>query len=888
MEKRALERIDAYVREVTEEMEPALADEAREDFTAHLHEATERLIGAGVPEDEAVERAIRDFGTVPELRRRLAAVDRDSERPLSPSRIGFVERLQSAAGDVRLSVRSALRRPLVPAVVVVTTAIGIAATTAVYSVVDKVLLEPLPYPSPDEVVVLANEAGDFGVTSPANFLDIREATRSVFTGFAAYSPTTFVASVGDVVERVDGSFVSGGFFDVLATPPEVGQPIDLRHEAGDESVVVVSHAFWERHLGARPLEDVGSIDVDGVPTRVLGVMPEGFQLHDPVDLWLPLTLLPGEASRGSNYLFTIGRLAPGTSIASAQSVVDVVAARLHAEYPRFFGDGPLPVASLHEASVVGVESRLRLMAVAVLLVLLLVCANVGMLLHARAEERRGEFALRVSMGAPRHRVVRLVTVDTLLFVAPGGVAGTALASTAISFLRSVAPRGLPRADEVAMDPGVLAAALTATVLAGLVVAIPVSWNTIRGGLEGMSRSTGPSRRRARMRRGLVITQLAGSVVLMVSAALLVQSLDRLRSVDPGFVPDGLMTAQVSLNGEEYADTDGRWRYFQALEERLLGEPGVTAVGVGTFRPTSGGFTRRFALSDRPPPPDDAYFFATFDPVAPGYFEALGIPLRAGRSFDDLDGRDARPVTVVNEAFVDEFFPEASPIGVRLGFYVNGEPRPDQLEIVGVVGSVRSDALASDARPAIYLPMSLSPMTSGAVFVRTAHDDPALAERVRAAFLDVDPTQPPYSLRPMSEVFAGSIERDRLLTLLMTLFALSALILACSGVFGLTSYTVSRRTREFGLRIALGAEPGEILRSTLRSGLATVAIGVSIGCLGAYAVSGVLRSALFDIDALDPLTYAGVSLALVAVTLAAVSIPARRASSVHPLEALRHD
>lgn len=894
MDARERGRIEAHVDEIVGALglEPEVADEVREDFIAHLMEASEALVDRGHPEGVAVEQAITDFGPPAELRRRLRATRGTSDAPLRPRRrAALLEGFEAGMKDLRLAIRTYVRRPLVPTVVLLTIAVGIAATTTVYSVVETVLVESLPFPEPDALVALTNADGDFGVTSPANFLDVREQTRDVLEGFSAYASTTVVSAVDDQVERVEAYLVSADFFRTLGVTPRLGRSFDSGDETGEAPVAVVSHSFWQRRLGGEAGALGRTVSFDGTVTEVIGVMPESFRLHGAVDVWLPLTLVPGSASRGSNFLFAVGRLAPEHDVVSAQASFDVVSARLRAEYPNFFGDRPMPIRGLSETMTVGVRSRLQLTALAVGLVLLLVCVNVGTLLYARADERRGEFDVRVSLGAPRSGIARLIVVDSVALVGVGGVLGMLVAWRAVELLGRVAPRGLPRSSEVAVDGSVLLAGMIATLLAAGVVAAPSVRGALRVGHGGsrLERARGAvSRRGGRVRRGVVVTQIAGSVVLTAYAGLLVQSLLTLRSVDPGFETDRLLTAQVSLNGEGYADPASRWRYFEALRVRLLEEPGVQSVGVGTFRPTSGGFTRRFALSDRPPPPDDAYFFATFDPVAPGYFEALGVPLRSGRTFETLDASDERPVAIVNDAFVDEFFPDASPLGVWLGFYVNGEPRSDQLEIVGVVGDVRADALASSARPAIYLPMSLSPMTSGAVFVRAIEDESLVATGLREAFREVDPSQPAYSIGSMDEVYARSIERDRLMTILLVVFAGVALVLATSGVFGLASYTVGRRTREIGLRLALGADPGRIVAGTLQGGLATTAVGVALGLLVAVSCSGFLADALFGITALDLATYLGVALLLGLVALLALAIPARRASSIHPLEAIRHD
>lgn len=889
-------RVEQWVDTVLAEsdLDAKAAGEARDDFVGHILDAAEARVAVGASSDEAVRAAIDDFGSPGELRTRLRAWGRASSGPLDPTAtIPWRSRVESWLHDLRVSVRAVVKRPLSPIVVVSTVAVGVASTTTVLSVVETILVDPLPYPDPDALVVLADEAGDFGVTSPAHFLDIRDQTRSVFGGLAAYAPTTVVAAVesavGSSVERVDADLVSADFFDVLNVLPALGRGFDPVHESGDLPVAVVSHTFWQRELGARSTLPI-SIVVDGVDTEVVGVMPPGFRLHREVDVWLPLELVPGEASRGANYLFVVGRLAEGQEVTTAGAAMEVVAGRLHAEYPSFFGDGPLPVRGLHETIVAGVASRLKLTALAVFLVLILVCGNVGTLLFARADDRAPELAVRRSVGASHGRVLQLVVADAALLLGTGAALGLALTWQAIAALAALAPRGLPRIEELSPDLGVLAIGLAATVGAGVIVAVPVALRVVRVG--GSARVARPSGSRVLggegWRRGLVVAQIAGSAVLMIYAGLLVQSLSSLRAVDPGFDPDRLLTAQVSLSGERFSDAADRWRYFEALRDRLESEPGVETVAVGTFRPTSGGFTRRFALSDRPPPPDDDYLFATYDPVAPGYFETLGIRRTAGRTFEAADAADGRGVAVVNEAFVETFFPDGSPLGVRLGYYVDGEPRSDQFEIVGVVGNVRSDALAAETRPAIHIPLSVSPMPSGTLFVRARQDDPGLSDRVREAFLDVDGSQPAYSVRPMSEVYARSIERDRLMTMLLTVFAFVALSLAASGIFGLTAHGVGRRTREFGLRIAVGADPREILVGTIRDGLATALLGIALGSVGAALSSGLAGDALFGIAPRDPTTYVAVAIALTVVTVAAVAVPARRASIIHPLEALRHD
>ncbi|MBI1764204.1 MAG: ABC transporter permease [Acidobacteria bacterium] len=825
--------------------------------------------------------------------------------------------------DMRYGARMLLKNPGFTLIAVLTLALGIGANTAIFSVVNAVLLRPLPYPQAERLMMvnttnLARGITNFGVALP----DFREWARrnQSFERMAAYSTNSYNIAGAEAPERVVGAQVSADLFPTLGVGVAQGRGFASAEERyGKHRVAILSDELWRRRFGDNAQPNGQTLKLNGELFTVVGVAPRNFQFPDQtVKLWLPLAVADDSEynTRGNYWLSVVARLKPGMSITQAQQDVDGIQHQIAHEV-KSVGDFGASLVSLHEATVGNVQRALLVLLCAVACVLLIACANVTNLLLARAAARQREVAIRTTLGATRLRIVRQLLTESLLLSLLGGVCGLTLAWWGVDALIGLAPK-LPRLAEVRVDGRVLAftcgLALLTSLLFGLAPAAQAAKPDLNEALKEGGRGTAGSARSRRVRNVLVAAELALSLILLVSAGLMVNSLLRMQRVNPGFRTDHILTLQISLPLTKYPDDPGHLElaagFFQQLVERVKALPGVQAAGVSSALPlTNSGWGKLFSIEDRPAPKAlDKVPVVQYRQVSGDYFNTLGFALRKGRLLNERDTRDTLSVAVINEALARRYWPNEDPLGKRVWF---GPPEdlipPDlmppnfdaknfrfpRFTIVGIVGDVRHNSLLQNGRPEIYTPHTQSvigkfPDTSRSMYLalRTTTDPLSLINAIRHAVLELDKEQPIADIATMEQLVATSLSQARLNTWLLALFALLALALAAVGVYGVTAYSVTQRTHEIGIRLALGASLGDLLKMIVWQGMVTALLGVGVGLAGSFALTRLLTALLFGVSATDPLTFGGLALLLALVALLACWIPARRATKVDPLIALR--
>jgi putative ABC transport system permease protein len=811
--------------------------------------------------------------------------------------------LETAWQDARYAVRLLAKSPVFTAAAVLTLAIGIGANAAMFGVLHAVLIKPLPYPESDRLFVLfrtSARAGGRTRVAPLDFVDWRQRSRA-FT-LAAHVGTGFTLTGTGDPELVVGQMVAGDLFDVLGVRPALGAGFgdSARPGAGDDAMVL-SHGLWQRRFGGDPSVLGRTISANGRPYTIAGVMPPRFSYQGPrYQLWVPFPLrapnpnnLP--ITRDSRYLQVIGRLNPGVTPAAATEEMNALAKSLAGEYPDSNADSTIGMASLTNEAVGDVRAALELLFAAVLLVLLIACGNVTSLLLARFTVRGPEVVVRTALGASRMRVIRQFVVETVVLYAVGTAAGLLLGVWLLNLLRGLAPGVIPRADEIQMALPVALFACGTSLVAALVFGLVPAWQATRESASTdalRSRATTSSRPHQRFRSTIVVAQLAVALCLLSGASLVARSLLNLHRVEKGFDAEGRVVFTVVMPPARFPNADSMRAFYRRILAGLHEQPGFARVGLTTHLPLSGQDLENGLTIDGYTPPTPAEQpIAALRGISPDYMTAMGIRLRAGRAFTEADDERAAPTGIVNEAFVRRYLGGADALGRRVS--LGGADGPWRT-IVGVVADVRHRALDADARPELLLPYTqLDPgfLTAWArgltVVVRGEGDVTASADLVRATMRRVDANSPVIELRPMTALVAAAVSAPRFRTFVLSVFALIAVVLAAVGVFGVLSYLVSQRTREIGIRMALGAHPRAIFREVLGQGARLVLIGTVLGVAAGALLSRWIGGLLFQVSPVDPLTIGAAACCLALVALVAALVPARRATAVNPIAALRN-
>jgi putative ABC transport system permease protein len=813
--------------------------------------------------------------------------------------------METIVQDLRHALRLLRKSPGFTAVAVITLALGIGANTAMFSMVYGVLLRPLPFKDPGRLYTLweRNLKMGYEQNPPAagNFRDWRDRNR-VFEQVAVFDASrTFNLAGSNNPQRVDGAAVSPSLFEVLDVKPVIGRTFSSQEDQlGQDSVVLLSYGLWQRRFDADRSIVGKPITLDGRNSTVVGVMPPGFQFPGDTgtvlniftapaaQLWVPLALTPEAwSARSAHYLEVIGRLKSGVTPGQAQAEMNSIEQELVKQYPREYIGSDVNLVPLHAQVVGSFRSALFVLFGAVAFVLLIACANLANLLLARGASRRREVAIRSALGASRLRLVRQLTMESLALSSLGGMLGVLTAAWGISLLKLVLPDNFPRTADIHLDGPALIFTALASVATGLIFglapAVQVSRTHLTESLKQGERGA-EGFGRNRLRGALVVSEVALALIVLIGADLLLRSFVRLQAVDPGFKPDRLLTMEISLPDARYPAPQ-RAAFFSQLLDRVRTLPGVESAGAIGHLPL-GGDIESYALGvvGRQPLPNE-YANPSCHVVMPGYFEAMKIPLVEGRFFDEHDNAQSNHALIINEVVARNVFPNESPIGKRLQMGFNGFTG----EIVGVVK--RTNHLTLDFAPTeeVYTPYVQAPLWSTLTLtVRTTSAPLPLARPVHELILAIDKDQPVSKIRTMDQVIEASVAAPRFRTLLLGLFGLTALLLGAIGIYGVMSYSVSQRTREIGIRIALGAARPQIIKLVLRQGLVLTLAGLGVGLLGALALTHLLSSMLFEVRPTDPLTFAGVTLVLTAVSLLANCLPARRATKVDPIVALRYE
>jgi len=807
----------------------------------------------------------------------------------------YFDDMDSFIKDIRYGYRMLIRRPGFTVIALLTLALGIAVTTATFTVVDGVLLRKLPVSDPDSVVVVHNQLPAINLprtpVSPLQFKDYSLQTQA-FESTAALTTRNFNLSGVGVPERLQAGRVTASFFPMLGITPIAGRMFNAEEDrVGGEHVAVLSETLWRRIFSSNASVVNSSIQLNGVGYQIVGVAPRGIEeIYPNLDLWVPMAFTERELSEGrrlSLFLQMVARLKKGTNIKQAQAIMTGVARSIGDKDTRF----GIEVRSLNDEYVSDVRRPLFVLLCAVLAVLLISCANVANLLLARASVRGREIAVRAALGAGRWRIVQQLLTESLLIAIIGGVLGILFAFWGTKAILSLAPSTLPRVSAVHLDLRVLLFSVLITIASGLVFgivpAVTASKTNLVSSLKDAERGDSASSSRQWLRRGFVVSEVALALVLLISAGLFVRSFGKLLEVKPGFDPHNVLTLRLALPGSQYDKGTKIDAFYDDALARISALPGVEHAATAFQTPfTSGGDNSIFSIRDRragpdAPPPHADYAFVSWD-----YFQSIGLPILKGRGFQPADMTTANQfgsnsVAIVDEELAKRYWPNGDALGGGLGWGSNGP----WWTVVGICATAQLKDLTTESKGTFYLPAYFS---SSTIVVRTTGDPAVLAPRIREQILAVDPNQPVYDVKTMDQRVAASLETQRFAVVLLSIFGIVALLLAAIGLYGVLAFTVSQRTREIGIHLALGAQNRDVLAMVIRQGMLLVFIGAGLGVVGAYALTRLIQSLLFGVTATDPLTFVLVPLVLGVVGFIACYVPARRATKVDPLVALRYE
>jgi putative ABC transport system permease protein len=799
--------------------------------------------------------------------------------------------------DLRYALRQLVKSPGFTAIAILTLALGIGACTAIFSVINTVLLRPLDYPDPSRLVVMREtqlpQFPEFSV-SPPNYLDWEKQTKS-YEHIAAYTMSGAGLNLTGEGEpqRLVGVKATAHYFDVYGIKAVLGRTFLPEEDApGKNHVVVLSYPFWQRVFGGAADAVGRQVQLNGEPYTVIGIAPAGFGSASKVDAWTPMAFAPDETNndaRGGHYLNVTGRLKPGVTVAQAKAELEVLAAQLAKQYPDSNKGWGILMSPLQDYAVRDVRAVLYTLLGAVGCVLLIACANIANLLLARATARHREVSIRAALGASRGRLVRQLLTESVLLALCGGAAGVLLARWGLDALLALAPTNLPRVSDIHLDTGVLIFSLALSVATGLAFGIAPAWLAARTdmneSLKQGSRGSTEGGVRGRLRSALVVIEVMFALMLLGGAGLLARSFIQLAHVDPGFNPENATVLRLSLPSKKYAMPEQQTAFANSLLDRVKTLPGVQAAGLTQSMPLVGDYVLGFNIEGRPTIAPSDLPNTNYYAVTPDYFRAMGIRLIRGRLFTAQDDAKAPRVAIINETLARQHFPNEDPIGKRINI-TNG---PDTWrEIVGIVGDIKQYGLDQATTSQSYEPFAQKPFSGLDIVIRTSGSPAALLGALRPAVYDVDKDQPIGTIRPLEEIVADTIARQRFAMTLLTVFSLTALVIAAIGIYGVMAYSVVQRTGEFGIRMALGAQQADVLRLVLVQGGKLIGAGLLLGLVATLAASRVMGSMLFNTSAYDPLTLATITILLGAVALVACLLPANRATKVNPVEALRSE
>jgi predicted permease len=870
--------------------------DVHDEIGFHLEMRTREFIAAGMSPAAAREAAESAFGDVhqieAECRDLRASRDRENDRR---------ETVRSIGQDIRFAVRTLRKRPGFTIAAIVTLALGIGANTAIFSIINGVLLRPLPYEHGEQLLYLRQpltliDVPSAGFSNP-EVNDYRAQATSL-SGISDYHSMPFILLGKDEPRRVQTGVVSANFFDVLGVKPILGRTFRPgEDQLGATPVLVLSHGFWRTAFAGDSSVVGRTFEMNDRIHTVVGVLPPVPQYPAENDIYMPTSSCPflgtpdAMANRQARGRTVIARMAPGVGIERARAELATIADRMHTAYPANYPASrgfSISATSLEEELTAGARSTLLILLGTAGFVLLIACANVANLMLAQITRREREMALRVALGAGRGRLVRqLVTESTMLSVV-GAAFGVGLAFIGVDLLVAFAARFTPRAAEISIDAPVLLFTLAVAVVTGLFFGAMPALPLTNRVMEALKNGSGISaaRRSQRVRGALIVSQVAVAFTLLIGAGLMIRSIVALQRVNPGFDAEHVLTATIDLNWSKYTAPE-QWRsFFDRLGADLALEPGVVESAPTLSFPLDGNTQANFSLviEGRPVAADDPPLQGDFNAVGHGYFHALDIPLVRGRIFAASDSPDGPEVAVISQKAARTFWPDADPIGRR----ISGNGGQNWSTIVGIVGDVRKYGLDQEPSAQIYRPYSQFPIRESTFLVRTTGEPGRMGRRLQELVRAIDPQQPVANIRTLRELRGDSLAPSRLTTTLLAIFAALALIITATGLAGVIAFTVSQQTREIGIRMALGAEQGGVLRMILRQGLSMVALGLALGVGGALALSRVMDGLLYGVEASDPLTFVTVALVLIAVAVVACLVPARRATNIDPLVALRSE
>jgi predicted permease len=855
-----------------------------EELRAYVEMLTEVKIRQGQQPEEARREAILELEGMEQVKERVREI-----------RMGHL--LETIWQDLRYGVRVLLKSPIFTLVAVLSLALGIGANTAIFSVVNGLLLRPLPYPDPERIVQVWHTPpqesfpgmNKFSV-SPANYLDWKEQSKS-FEQMAAYGDAGFSLTTGGDPMPISGAMVSSEFFGALRSEPILGRTFSREEEQpGRSRVVIISNGLWQRAYGSNPNLIGQTVTLDSQSYTVVGIMLPGFQFPREAELWVPLAWDEKERQTRSIHDYVVlARLRANVSLEQAQAEMRTISSRLEQQYPEDNKGWGAVVVPLQEDLVGDLRPALLVLFGAVGFVLLIACANVANLMLARGANRQKEMAIRIALGAPRSRIIRQLLTESILLAVVGGLLGLVLAHWGSTLLLKLSSDNLPVQGEVGLDRWALCFTFLLSLAAGIVAGLAPALQFTKAGTSDTLKQggrTGGSSVKQRTRKALVISEVALSLILLIGAGLMIRSFWKLQHVDPGVDTANTLTMSVGLS-PKYAEEAQQIAFFDRVLEQVRNVPGVVAVGGTTTLPLAGGgSTQPFTVEGQPAVATADQPTARMRYISPDYFKTMGIPLKEGRFFTEQDRENSIPAIIISESMARRFWPGQSPLGKRITptFHLKQGPR----EVVGVVGDVKTGLDATDASATMYLSYKQTPRPFMTIVARTNSDPQRLIQPISKAIYVVDNEQALWNVRTMEQVLATSVAGRRFNTMLLIAFAAVALVLATIGVYGVMSYSVMLRRRELGIRIALGARKMDVLRLVLGQGLTLTIIGILLGLIGAYALTRLMESLLYGVTATDTLTFITVSGVLVAVGLLASYLPARRATKVDPMIALRSE